>query len=547
MQNEFVYWLPSNGEKKKIITKANSVIFIGANGAGKSRLGAWLERQELEQVHRIGAQRSLNFPEAIPLQSYRVSEEFVLFGNADQPTRNKKIFKYGGVFEKSDLYITHLFDDFTYVLSALIAKSNNEKDDFYQKCKIAEADNSLHPHTPVTAIDKLFAIWQDIFPHRELIYEDSQFFGKDPKMESKYSANAMSDGERSALYFIAQVLCVPNGKTLLIDEPELHMHRSLMNRLWLTLEEYRQDCLFIYITHDAQFASQHINSDKYWVKNYSGADLWNITKIEDENFPEDLYIELLGNRKNVLFVEGNKGSYDSQLYTLLYKDYYVIPCGSCTQVIARTKAFNNTAIIHYYNAYGIIDRDYRSDYELQELRKDHIYSLNVAEVENLFITEELIRAVATILGRDDSEIFQNIKKYIFERFEKQLESQVCLSVIAEIKYRLSTLYIDNHDMEKAKVTLQEGWQNINFESIENEKEELFNTVNDSKDYYRIIQIFNEKGLSKSIGHYMSISNNEYCQTICGMMKNGSLNPEILFSKYLPSEADIPRHITGTDR
>ena len=40
-------------------TAGNIYGVIGANGAGKSHLGAWIEQQDLPNVHRIGAQRKL--------------------------------------------------------------------------------------------------------------------------------------------------------------------------------------------------------------------------------------------------------------------------------------------------------------------------------------------------------------------------------------------------------------------------------------------------------------------------------------------------------
>ncbi|WP_161565226.1 AAA family ATPase [Campylobacter jejuni] len=79
----------------------------------------------------------------------------------------------------------------------------------------------------------------------------------------------MSDGERAILYLIMYVLCIEE-KIILIDEPELHLHPSLTNKLWDVLEKHRQDCLFIYITHDLNFASSHTNSDKFWIKSYDG-------------------------------------------------------------------------------------------------------------------------------------------------------------------------------------------------------------------------------------------------------------------------------------
>lgn len=51
----------------------------------------------------------------------------------------------------------------------------------------------------------------------------------------------MSDGERVGLYLIAQCLCIPENKTIIIDEPEIHLHRSIMDRLWTAIEAERED------------------------------------------------------------------------------------------------------------------------------------------------------------------------------------------------------------------------------------------------------------------------------------------------------------------
>lgn len=74
--NKLAYWLPSaSGDKVVRYTSVNSVVIIGANGSGKSRLGAWMERQDFEKVHRVAAQRNLNFSERVPLKSYSEAEE----------------------------------------------------------------------------------------------------------------------------------------------------------------------------------------------------------------------------------------------------------------------------------------------------------------------------------------------------------------------------------------------------------------------------------------------------------------------------------------
>ena len=167
---------------------------------------------------------------------------------------------------------------------------------------------------------------------------DAHFTASIPETSSDYSGTQMSDGERSVLYLASQVLCVPENKTLIIDEPEVHLHPSLMGRLWSALENARPDCLFLFITHDIQLTALHKSTDKVWVRSYDGAK-WDLSPIPESDLPEQLLLELLGNRKNVLFVEGTNNSYDVQLYSALYPDFYVVPCGGCDQVISNTKAF----------------------------------------------------------------------------------------------------------------------------------------------------------------------------------------------------------------
>lgn len=418
------YKLPTiNAGFKEYTTNNNSIIIIGANGSGKSKLGAWIEGEDLLDVHRIGAQRNLNFQENIPLSNYECSRNRNFYGTDNEYEIRNKDKRYRWDFGKA--YTTKLLNDFDVVLAALIALYNNETSKFLDDCKIAEKNNYPKPNTPFTVFDKLINIWNSIFPQRKLLIEDSKFFAYERnKPTEKYSANQMSDGERAVLYLASQVLVVPDNKTLIIDEPELHLHNSIMNILLEQLENYRQDCLFIYITHDTNFAASHKNSEKIWIRSYDGEN-WDLEKIISNELPEKLLFDILGSRKNILFVEGEESSFDTQLYSILYPDYFIIPCGSCMQVIMRTKSFNSTQKIHNYSVYGLIDRDFRTEDEINKLKKDNIYTLKVAEVENLFIIEELISFLSDYLGNNFNEIFSNIKNYVInERFDNQIRGQI---------------------------------------------------------------------------------------------------------------------------
>lgn len=114
----FTYYLPDeNGNKKEYEAASNPLVIIGANGSGKSKLGAWIEQQNMENIHRIGAQRNLNFQENVPLKSYSQAEDFVFYGSDDINGRKDKRFRWN--WGKS--YTTKLLDDFDNVLAALIA------------------------------------------------------------------------------------------------------------------------------------------------------------------------------------------------------------------------------------------------------------------------------------------------------------------------------------------------------------------------------------------------------------------------------------------
>ena len=535
----YTYWLPDeNGNIVDYTTESNSVIIVGANGAGKSKLGAWIEQQNFEGVHRIGSQRSLVFNENIQLKSYAEAENYVFYGtdiSVNGYARQNKSHRW------NKKYTTTLLNDFENVLAALLAKTNNEEHDYVIACKRSEKEGTQKPDVPIMILDKLKQIWDEIFPQRRLSVNDAKFYASFSKdgIENKYSATEMSDGERSVLYLASQVLCVPENKVLIMDEPELHLHPSIMNRLWQALEKYRSDCLFIYITHDLQFASMHSHADKIWIKEYDGRN-WKLQKIEDKDLPEELLLEILGSRKNVIFVEGESNSYDTQLYSELYPNYLIVPCGGCSQVIARTKAFRNNPELHECEVYGIIDRDFRSEHEIEKYKTKGIYTINVAEVENLFLVEELIKIMAEQFGADVDTAFHNVKQYVIEvRFSNQINGQICGSVVSEIKYRLSSAEISKDNEEKAKESLESALNSIDYEQIKSTQEQKFKQVLAEKDYNKVLQVFNQKSLSQSVGHFLGVDNKQYCSKVINLLQ-GIKHDEIVaaLSPYLPTE--IPR-------
>ena len=531
----FKYALPDeNNNPVSQEIDSNSLIIIGANGSGKSKLGAWIEENDTENVHRIGAQRNLNFNEYIPLKSYEQAKNSVLFGNEKEHNKGYR-WNWGHL-------TTTLLNDYENVLAALIALNSKQTEDFVKECKRNEKEGVTYPKVPKTVIDELLEIWDIVFPQRSIKIEDSKVIASFKQAENKdtlYKGSEMSDGERVALYLIAQCLSVPANKVLIVDEPELHLHRSIMNRLWCELEKKRSDCLFIYITHDTNFAALHSQAKKIWVKEYDGCK-WTLEEINSSELPEQLMLDIMGNRKKVIFVEGTDESYDTKLYSEIYKSYYVIPCGGCSNVIARTKAMRDTPQLHDIECFGIIDRDYRGEAEINAYREHHIYTLKVAEVENLFLVEELLNVVANLLAITDNRVVENIKKYIIEnRFSCEVNRQICEAVVSEIKYQLSIIELSKKNEIEASQTLQQVMEKITYESVKDSIEQSFQEILQSKEYSKILSKFNRKELAKTIGHYFGLKNDEYCDFVIRQLH--SVNSDEIKNAiipYLPLEISI---------
>jgi len=65
-----------------------------------------------------------------------------------------------------------------------------------------------------------------------------------------YSIAKLSDGERKALLIAADVLTAKPGSLILIDEPERHLHRSIISPLLTELFARKSDCAFVVSTHE---------------------------------------------------------------------------------------------------------------------------------------------------------------------------------------------------------------------------------------------------------------------------------------------------------
>ena len=508
------------------LEQGKPVVILGANGSGKTRFSVKVEelndkrfnRSQVADdsllIHRLSAQKSLNISDAIHLMDYDSSRRALY--NGDPSNRSSKIVsRYGSQ------PATHLLNDYDRVIALLFAEETKELQAEHRANKQAVLENREGPEIVTTVCEKVTTIWNELLPKRKINMENNNVYAQ--KDNDKYHAKEMSDGERVMLYMICQALILPKNSIIIIDEPELHIHKAIVKKLWDRLEEERPDCIFMYITHDLDFAASRNTNEILWVKNYDGTN-WEyefLNTLEFETLSEELLYEIIGTRKKILFVEGERNSYDYALYSeyFMEKGYHIIPCDGCNDVVRIYKAKRVYEKLNSIEAYCLIDRDFRTDSEIAALEADGVAFLNVAEVENLFIIPALLDIMEEQLGCE-SGASQSAKDFIIHLFAQTKAGQIGEAFIKEINHQLNIL-----NYKDKKLTPQEMKTSIAYKfSIENiqaffsEKEKLYNAITEMDE---ILKVFNFKELNKKIGVYFGLKDNTYPQRVLNLMKTNS--------------------------
>lgn len=523
--------LPRENTTEDIET-SQSLLLIGANGSGKTRLGTWIEinSKQKDLVHRISAQKSLAFPDSTTPQSIEQAEKNLLFGKPDWSYQHKSL-KWG------NKPATQLLNDYQKLMVYLFSDEVEENAKFKRDCKAS--DDRVEP--PVTKIDLVKNLWEEILPHRELVIGGLRIQTRVKGQEGKlYNSSEMSDGERVIFYLIGQCLAAPQNGIIVIDEPELHLHKSVQAPLWDAIEKLREDCLFVYLTHDVDFAAAKSTAKMVWLKSFDG-ERWDWELIsQDGSLPDDLLIEVLGSRKPVVFVEGENGSYDVSLYRELIPKFLVIPRGSCNQVIQSVKALKANAQIHHLEIYGVIDRDRRVPAEILKLEQDSIYVLEVAEVENLFCTREALKIVSERLARDPAADFQTVSNTIFNRLQNELDGQVSLRVSSEIKFQLNKFDANQKGATAIDTALQDLVANIDVTQIYSDTHTLYSNVILNRDYTQLLALYNRKSLSSQVSDSLGLANGTLPETIVRLIKSDCR--ESITNALKPYFGNFQRHM-----
>lgn len=412
------------------LSAGETTIIVGANGSGKTRLASWLEEQAGVNAHRVSAHRALTLNPSVVKVSESQSR-FRLLSGIDTPSieqypeQDIPAYRLGNRWQSNSS--THLLNDFDALLQWLFAEQNNiavrDLNDRY-KGAIGE---------PVsTKYKQLTAMWERVLPTKRLIItaDDIQVESADAINVARYSAAQMSDGERAIFYMIGHVLFAPPG-VIIFDEPELHVHRSVLGRLWDELEATRPECAFVLITHDLEFAATRTGR-KLVVRSFLPPASWTVEEVpKDSGFDEQLTTLILGSRRPILFVEGEGGSLDLAIYRACYPDMTVVARGGCDQVIRSVRTMRANASLTRVTCAGLVDADSRTQADLASLAADNISVLPVSEVENLLLLPSVASAILDHDSHDEAEKAVRLSKLKAELFAEAAKPDIQTAIVVE--------------------------------------------------------------------------------------------------------------------
>ncbi|MEK7103179.1 MAG: AAA family ATPase, partial [Patescibacteria group bacterium] len=261
------------------------------------------------------------------------------------------------------------------------------------------------------------------------------FFSKGSSKDFPYKN--LSAGEKGAFDIILDLIIKRreyNDTMLLIDEPELHMHSKLQQKLLLELVELVPDSCQLWIaTHSIGFIRGAIEAQKskpgiVAVLDFdeyefdSPIKLWPIkldTKMVQKMFAVALDdLASMVTPEHIIFCEGSlennadisKKEFDAKVYNTIFsdKDVVFIPADNKT-VASRAGSLlisilSNSGLTRKVNT--LVDKDSFTEEKIAEfiIEKPYQKFLNRREIENYLLSREVITAYCTGKGIDINKV-----------------------------------------------------------------------------------------------------------------------------------------------
>lgn len=487
------------------LPEAGQLTIIGGSGAGKTKFMEKLTALTGDRAYCLSAV-SAPFPER---------EESERFGSIDMLYReaagSSAYMRTDAVSELDKLIFMLFNDEFEYLLTM----------------KQAHFDGGGTLKLKPTKLDRLATLWERVFPGNRIVRANGTMMFSTAAGDDLITAGNLSQGEQTVLYYASAVLYAMPHAVIFVDSPSLFLHPTVLNNLWNSIEELRPDCTFVYNSVDVEFVNSRTNNVCVWVKSYDAEnEAWDYEIVTSGNFSEDIFVDLIGTRKPILFIEGDaRHSIDARLYPLVFQDCTVKPLGSCDKVIESTRTFNDLRNMHHLESRGIVDRDRRTDPEVDYLRRKSVMVPDVAEVENIFLLEGVVRAMAVRRARDPQRVFSKVEKAVEDEFRRRFDEQALQHVRHRVKREVECRIDGRFSCITAMETHLRSLINILRPREQyNELRRQFQDILERHDYAAILKVFNHKpmlgdcGVARLLGYK---SKEDYVYGVIAVLKEDS--------------------------
>ena len=173
----------------------------------------------------------------------------------------------------------------------IIGANGAGKSRFIEKCRFGESKSVIHlsalyangvtpPHN-VPGLNTIFKAlltnryilkrtreaWHKIFEdaNNDILKIDDRIVFSTAAGSDLIEAERLSQGERSILFLIGATVLAPRRSIIIVDNPSLFIHPSILYLLWNVIEDLRKDCLFVYNTVDAEFVVTSVRNLIIWM------------------------------------------------------------------------------------------------------------------------------------------------------------------------------------------------------------------------------------------------------------------------------------------
>lgn len=508
----------TTGGKQFSIAPGTSAYFVGANGGGKTRFAVKIEEVLGERCHRISAHRALILNPDIP----KVSEQRALRGLRYGYAEEQSAVQYREGNRWGNKPTVALLNDYDFMLQALFADQANTS---LITHKNARAGDTSTPKN--TKFETLIEVWDRVLPHRKLHITGDNVLVEAPGGLGNYSGSQMSDGERAIFYLIGQTLTAPADTLIIFDEPELHIHRAVMSRLWDELEAARQDCALLMISHDLEFVASR-SGQKYVLREFNPQTGWKIEEVpEHTGFSEEVTTLILGSRRPILFVEGTDGSLDTAIYRACYPGWTVVPRASCEEVMHAVITMRANPSLTRVTCAGIVDADDYSQSDKDFLLNKGIATLPVSEIENLFLLPEVLKAIAATEGYSGASLEELVSRLLDEVFthassqKNQLDSvmRYCRRRIDRTLKKIDLSEVQ--DVAALEVTYSQKTAELNISALANEISSSINQAINNCNAVELLRWYDNKGLLAIAAKAKGTTKDKFEQWVVRAMRNGT--------------------------